>query len=44
MLGKLLKYEFKSTGLTFGAIYIIILVLSVVMGILGRGYMTGNSA
>ena len=44
MLGKLLKYEFKSTGRTFGAIYIIILVLSVVMGILGRGYMTGNSA
>lgn len=44
MLGKLLKYEFKSTGRTFGAIYIIILVLSVVMGILGRGYMTGKSA
>ena len=44
MLGKLLKYEFKSTGRTFGAIYIIILVLSVVMGILGRGYMTGESA
>ena len=39
MLGKLLKYELKSTGRVFGAIYAIILVLSAVMGILGRTFL-----
>ena len=37
MLAKLLKYEFKSTGRMFGVIYAVILILSLVMGLLGRG-------
>src|SRR5699024_1205776 len=40
MLGKLLKYEFKSTGRLFGVIYLLIMILSLMIGLLGRRYMT----
>lgn len=38
MLGKLLKYELKSTSRLFGVIYLVILVLSLVIGISGRSF------
>ena len=39
MLGKLLKYEFKSTGRLMGLIYLAVLVVAAVTGILGRSNM-----
>ena len=36
MLGKLMKYEFKSTGRMFGVILLVILILSLMIGLLGR--------
>lgn len=36
MLGKLLKYEFKATSRFLGLIYLVVLVVAVVTGILGR--------
>ena len=44
MLGKLLKYEFKSTGRMFGVIYLVILILSLMIGLLGRRYLTMSVA
>lgn len=41
MLGKLLKYELKSTSRRLGVIYLIILVLSLVIGISGRSLFSG---
>lgn len=38
MLGKLIKYELKSTSRLFGVIYLVILVLSLLIGISGRSF------
>lgn len=44
MLGKLLKYELKSVSRLFGAIYLVILALAVVIGVLVRPNWQSTSA
>ncbi|MCD8156861.1 MAG: hypothetical protein LUD53_05430 [Clostridiales bacterium] len=41
MLGKLLKYEFKSTSRLLGFVYAALLVIAVVLGLLLRGDLNG---
>ena len=44
MLGKLLKYELKSTSRLMGVLYLAVLIVAAIVGFLARGtYLAGDT-
>lgn len=42
MLGKLLKYELKSTSRLMGVLYLAVLIVAAIVGFLARGTLSGR--